>query len=63
MKPSGEDLDILNGRSDDKFSQKVRNLKAHDTFESLGYAEYKNGMFTITDLGKKHVEQNKDILT
>ena len=42
MKPSGRDLDILSGRNDDKFSQKVRNLRAHSTFERFGYAEYKD---------------------
>lgn len=31
MKPSGQDLDILDNRNDDKFSQKVRNIKSHDT--------------------------------
>lgn len=31
MRPDGEDLEILEGRNDDKFSQKVRNLKSHDT--------------------------------
>ena len=31
MKPDGEDLDILDNRNDDKFSQKVRNIKSHDT--------------------------------
>jgi len=31
MRPSGEDLTILNDRSDDKFSQKVRNIKSHDS--------------------------------
>ena len=31
MKPDGEDLDILGNRNDDKFSQKVRNIKSHDT--------------------------------
>lgn len=31
MRPDGEDLDILDDRNDDKFSQKVRNLKSHDT--------------------------------
>lgn len=35
MKPSGEDLEILDNRNDDKFSQKVRNIKSHDTIESL----------------------------
>lgn len=29
MHPTGEDLEILDNRSDDKFSQKVRNLKSH----------------------------------
>lgn len=31
MKPSGDDLQILQDRNDDKFSQKVRNIKSHDT--------------------------------
>ena len=35
MKPSGEDLKILNDRNDDKFSQKVRNLKSHNTLSDL----------------------------
>lgn len=66
MKPAGEDLQILTGRNDDKFSQKVRNLKAHNTFERFGYAEYKGspreGYVEITNDGKKHLEHNKDIL-
>lgn len=62
MKPTGEDLKILSGRSDDKFSQKVRNLKAHNTFERFGYAEYKGGYVYITDEGKQHLEKNRDIL-
>ena len=35
MKPSGEDLEILNNRNDDKFSQKVRNIKSHDTIAAI----------------------------
>lgn len=31
MRPDGEDLEILDNRNDDKFSQKVRNIKSHDT--------------------------------
>lgn len=31
MHPTGEDLVILNDRIDDKFSQKVRNMKSHNT--------------------------------
>ena len=34
MKPSGEDLKILDGRNDDKFSQKVRNLKSHNSIKA-----------------------------
>lgn len=34
MQPSGEDLEILDNRSDDKFSQKVRNIKSHNTIEN-----------------------------
>ena len=67
MKPSGEDLEILSGRNDDKFSQKVRNLRAHKTFERFGYAEYKGaartGHVEITEEGKQHLNQNQDILT
>jgi predicted HNH restriction endonuclease len=66
MKPIGEDLQILSGRNDDKFSQKVRNLKAHSTFERFGYAQYKggprDGYVEMTNEGKLHLEQNKDIL-
>ncbi len=62
MKPAGEDLQILAGRSDDKFSQKVRNLKAHNTFERIGYAEYKLGHLYITDEGRTHLARNQDIL-
>lgn len=37
MKPDGEDLEILNNRNDDRFSQKVRNLKSHDSISHLVY--------------------------
>lgn len=66
MKAVGEDLQILSGRADDKFSQKVRNLKAHSTFERYGYAEYKGGArqgyVEITNDGKAHLKENQDIL-
>lgn len=40
LNPQGEDLKILEGRNDDKFSQKVRNLTAHRTLERYEYAKY-----------------------
>lgn len=39
MKPSGEDLEILDGRNDDKFSQKVRNIKSHNTIADKVYTK------------------------
>jgi hypothetical protein len=66
MKPTGEDLEILQGRNDDKFSQKVRNLIAHRTFERYDYAEYKKTPIgtniQITSIGKKHLNDKQDIL-
>lgn len=62
MKPTGEDVAILHGRNDDKFSQKVRNLVAHRTFERFDYAKYDNGYISITEAGKCHLKSNKDIL-
>jgi len=66
MKPTGIDREILSGRKDDKFSQKVRNLKAHETFERYGYAKYtkdsRPGIVTITNSGKKHLQKNIEIL-
>lgn len=35
MRPEGEDLEILDNRNDDKFSQKVRNIKSHGTIAAL----------------------------
>lgn len=49
LNPSWEDLIILEGRVDDKFSQKVRNLKSHNTLERFWYATYKNWKFYITE--------------
>src|SRR5574344_1609776 len=62
MKPTGEDLKILAGRSDDKFSQKVRNLIAHRTFERFGYAEYDAGQIGITKEGKVQLKNNQERL-
>lgn len=62
MKPEGLDADILEGRNDTYFSQKVRNLKSHNTFERYGYATYNGIDFTITDKGVKFVEDNEENL-
>lgn len=62
LKPSGEDLEILAGRNDDKFSQKVRNLKAHNTFERYNFANYKSGIVTISSKGLSYLHENMDKL-
>lgn len=60
MRPSGEDARILSGRNDTYFSQKVRNLKSHNTLETRGYATYiKERGFQLTDLGRSLVVEEK----
>lgn len=60
MRPEGQDLEILSGRNDTYFSQKVRNLKSHDTLSRNGYATYNNGSFTITERGRNYVMKNSE---
>lgn len=55
LEPAGKDSEILPGRRDTYFSQKVRNLKSHNTLERHGLATYDNGVFNITEKGKKYV--------
>lgn len=61
FKPSGEDAEILEGRSDTKFSQKVRNLVSHRSTTSglvaQGLATYDKslGGWTITDIGRRYI--------
>ena len=66
MKPAGEDLQVSSGRSDDKFSQKVRYLRSHRAFENLGLAEYKgesgDGYFEITKAGEQYLKNNQRAL-
>jgi len=51
MRPDGEDLEILAGRNDDKFSQKVRNLKSHNTFGNKIHTigEHNRKWYTLED--------------
>lgn len=62
MKPTGIDMEVLAGRNDTRFSQIVRNLKSHNTFEKYGYAENINQGFRITPEGKRFVKAKQDIL-
>lgn len=59
---SGHDAEILTGRNDTYFSQKVRNLVSHRTLENKGLATYENigrdGLHRITDKGEKYLLDN-----
>jgi len=56
FQPDGQDAQILDGRQDTYFSQKVRNLVSHrDTSTSMckkGYADYTGDGLRITDTGR-----------
>lgn len=58
LKPSGVDLEILKGRNDDKFSQKVRNLVSHNTLQRLGYVTFQNRTFSITEAGISYINED-----
>ena len=58
LKPVGKDAEIIDNRSDTYFSQKVRNLKSHDTLSKNGYAQYRDNMYFITEKGRQLVEKN-----
>ena len=62
FQPTGLDAQILAGRNDTYFSQKVRNLKSHSTFERSGYAEGVAGGFLITEEGRALVNAKQDVL-
>jgi hypothetical protein len=55
--PTGKDEEIIPGRKDTYFSQKVRNLISHrqgdGSFIENGYAEYTGNGLRVTDAGKK----------
>lgn len=55
LKPTGEDLEILQNRPDDKFSQKVRNLRSHNTLSKKGLVEIYNNKFRITNIGSAYI--------
>lgn len=60
--PTGEDAEILAGRRDTKFSQKVRNLKSHrDSNKMAEYTDINNrGQYTLTLAGKQFLDDNRE---
>lgn len=61
FQPEGIDAELLDGRNDTHFSQKVRNLVSHrqgqHSMFTLGYAEYTGDGLRITESGKKLLSQ------
>ena len=51
LQPDGKDAQIIEGRGDSYFSQKVRNLKAHNTLGKLGYANTTNDGWELNGTG------------
>ena len=62
LRPAGEDLEILDNRTDTKFSQKVRNLTSHETLDQRGpgYTKHSNGQHWITEKGRKFLDDSRD---
>jgi hypothetical protein len=52
----------LDGRSDDKFSQKVRNLKSHDALRRKGFATFTNGRYKVTASGETIAHSGKAVM-
>lgn len=63
LQPDGEDVDIISGRSDTYFSQKVRNLKAHKTLEKLGFAKVTDDGWALTEKGNNLYAQMRKMLS
>lgn len=65
LQPSGHDTEIIPGRNDDYFSQKVRNLKSHNTLTQMRLATYRGRRFKITEEGLsylgKHWEESEGL--
>lgn len=66
LEPTGDDLLPLQNRPDDRFSQKVRNLKSHEPLVKRGWVEYEargnNGCWWLTATGRDVLEANREFL-
>lgn len=67
LRPAGDDLEKLENRGDDRFSQKVRNLRSHRTLERFNYCTYQrkndDGYWTITTKGEDYLNSQQDQIT
>jgi len=61
LRPSGDDLKLLANRRDDRFSQKVRNLKSHATLERNGFSVFVHDGYRITPKGRRFLIASQGI--
>ena len=59
INPVGRDAEILNGRNDDVFSQKVRNLISHKSIEK--FVDNVDGKMVINDNGLRYLSDERHI--
>lgn len=61
FQPAGVDAQIMAGRNDTYFSQKVRNMISHrnapGSFIAQGYAEYTGDGIRVTDAGRARLRR------
>jgi hypothetical protein len=63
LRPTGDDLILLkHPRTDDRFSQKVRNLKCHSALVRRGLATYTNGRYLITPAGSDLITAGRGVM-
>ncbi|MBZ9893417.1 hypothetical protein LB545_03605 [Mesorhizobium sp. BR1-1-6] len=66
VEPTAEDREILQGRTDDRLSQVIRNLVSHRTLERRGLAiYYKNpitgrGLYRLTEMGNRTLNEARN---
>ncbi len=63
LRPRGHDAQIIPGRRDTYFSQKVRNLKSHNSLAGKGLATYHRGIWRITEKGISFLDENKFVVS
>lgn len=56
LRPTGKDLETINGRKDNYFSQKVRNLISHKTINK--YVDFQKDRMIINDQGINYIMDN-----
>jgi len=61
FQPIGHDSEIMNGRSDDYFSQKIRNVKSHSSLKNLVNYDRKKG-WSLTEDGVNFLVKNSEVV-